>query len=159
MTICGIDSSTQRTGMSLFDYESGDLLEIHCIDLHKEQDKERRIDEMILAICGTLDQWNPSVIFIEDTWNKNNIEVTKMLTTIIGSVRYWCLSNDKKFNKILPSQWRSVVGLEKYGNKRQEFKQAAVEYIENNYGINVTDDEAEGILIGEAGVVILSDIE
>lgn len=159
MNICGIDSSTQRTGMSLFNLETGDLLEVYCIDLHKVQDKEQRIDEMILEICGVLDQWFPDVVYIEDTWNKNNIEVTKMLTTIIGGVRCWCLLNKRGFHKVLPSQWRSVVGLEKYGSKRKEFKQAAIEYINKNYGLNVSDDEAEGILIGEAGVIIKSDIE
>lgn len=44
MIICGIDSSTQKTGISKFDARTGELLTYTLIDLHKIKDKEKRID-------------------------------------------------------------------------------------------------------------------
>lgn len=153
MIICGIDSSTQKTGMSKFDSASGKLLTYTLIDLHKMKEKDKRIDQMILNICVQLNLWKPDVIYIEDTWDRNNIETLKMLTYIVGAVRYWCIENNKDFNKFIPAQWRKLVGLQKNGIKRSDYKQISIDYVKKKYGIDVNDDEADSILIGEAGIV------
>lgn len=153
MIICGIDSSTQKTGMSKFDSDTGKLLTYTLIDLHKMKEKDKRIDQMISTICAQLNLWKPDSIYIEDTWDRNNIETLKMLTYIVGAVRYWCIENNKVFNKFIPAQWRKLIGLQKNGIKRANYKQISIDYVKEKYGIDVGDDEADSILIGEAGVI------
>lgn len=100
MIICGIDSSTQKTGISKFDSCSGELLNYKLIDLHKIKDKDKRIDQMMLSICNQLTAWSPDIVYIEDTWDRNNIQTLKMLTYIVGGVRYWCLYNKKNLTNL-----------------------------------------------------------
>lgn len=154
MKICGIDAATYKTGMSLFEIDADkqyELIDRSLINLQKETNKEQRIDKMILDIANQLNVWSPDMVFIEDTWDRHNIETVKMLTYIVGGVRYWCLQHEIEFHKILPSAWRKLVGLQKAKDTRQDYKTAAIQMVKQNFHLDVTDDEAESILIGMAG--------
>lgn len=151
MKICGIDSATQKTGISLFD--NGILKDYTLIDLHKNKDAENRIQCMMIEIGKQLDVWYPDIIYIEDTTNQNNVKVLKQLTQIIGAVIYWCCLNNKEINLLVPSKWRSVSGIQKGKKKRNELKAESMKYVEEHYNLNVGDDVADAILIGEAGCV------
>ena len=147
--LCGIDSSTNRTAISYF--EDDKLVDYKVIDMHKITDKNERIDNMMLAIGAHLNMWNPDFVYQEDTWTSGNPETANMLTTIIGGVRFWCLNNKCGYHKIKPSVWRSQFGLNQFKAKRQELKEKSIEYVKGQYGVEVSDDEADAILIGLCG--------
>lgn len=148
--MCGIDSSSKKTGVSLF--INGKYSDHVLLDYSSITDKNSRIDLMISAIYEKLKEWNPSVVYQEEDWNAVNIETTKILSEIIGSVRGYCVANGIFFGKFLPSQWRSIVGIETGKKKRAELKQAAIDLVREKYGIDVNDDVAESICIGNATV-------
>lgn len=151
--LCGIDSSTKRTAISYF--EDGKLIEYKVIDFSKVKDKNERIDSMMLGIAAHLNYWKPDYIYQEDSWTSPNPETANMLTNIIGGVRFWSISNGCKYHKIKPSVWRAQFGLNAYKDKREVLKEKSINYVKELYGVEVSDDEADAILIGLCGTKIV----
>jgi Holliday junction resolvasome RuvABC endonuclease subunit len=146
--LCGIDSSTTRTGISRF--INGEYTDCILLD-HKDcKDLEYRTSLMIDSILQQLDQYEPDIIVIEDDWNKNNVQTTKALSEIIGAVHGYSRAHDVDFHKMLPSTWRSYLGFKVGGKKRDELKQMAIDYVSGKYGLKVNDDVAESCCIAEA---------
>ena len=80
--LCGIDSSTQKTGISLF--VNGEYKDSILINHSNCKDSELRVNMMIHSIIEKLNEWKPQIIAIEDDWNKQNVQVTKALSEITG---------------------------------------------------------------------------
>lgn len=150
--LCGIDSSSNRTAISYF--EDNKLVDYKVIDLKKIKDKNERIDTMMLSIAAHLNSWKPDYVYQEDTWTSGNPETANILTTILGGVRFWCISNNCIYHKIKPTVWRSQFGLNQYKAKREELKEKSIDYVKEKFGVSVSDDEADAILIGLCGTKI-----
>lgn len=150
MRLCGIDSSSRFTAISLF--VNGEYETYRLIDLHNIQDSEERMERMLLAIYETLDAYSPDVIYQEFTWVARNPKTALLLTIIVGAVKGWAVSHDCKFKEIAPSAWRKILGLNEYKDSRKELKQKAINYIEETIEIiPETDDVADAICIGFSG--------
>lgn len=149
--ILGVDASTKCSGYCLVD-ENGKLLSHSVFDYKGIKDVDERIDLQIKEFIKLFKEWKPDVCYVEDTWNKKNIETTKKLTNIIGAVRCLCIGYKCAFNLVLPSSWRSAIGIDGRKNtQREEFKQRAMDWVKEKYGLDVSDDEAEAICIACAG--------
>ena len=153
MKIAGIDASTTCSGISI--NEDGKLIFHDIIDMKKNKNTDQRIMNMMDAIGKFILNNSVDAVYIEDSWNKQNIETTKMLSNILGAVMYICKENNIPFTKLIPSTWRSAVGIPLYKNgrklKREELKQEAINKVNKTYKIDCGDDEAESICIAEAG--------
>ncbi|MGE9950112.1 hypothetical protein [Coprococcus catus] len=54
-------------------------------------------------------------------------------------------------NTIRPSSWRKAINLKQNKNiKREQLKQEAIDYVKEKYNIEVNDDIADAICIGDA---------
>lgn len=149
MRVCGIDGSTNKTGVSLFiDGEySGHML----IDLHKIKDSNIRVPKMMKEIKGVLDYYQPDIIVMEECLLKTNIATVKLLSYLAGAIILWAADNEVEFRFQLPSEWRKRVKIVQ-GPKtpRDKLKQEAIDMVKEKFGIDVTDDEAEAILIAHS---------
>lgn len=143
-----IDASTKKTGICLL--ENGKLTEYRLLDHSEIEDVEERIKVMSLDIIRQLNLWKPHIIYIEDSWSKFNVETTKLLTRVMGVTYGWALTNNCEWNCMLPSRWRKLAGIEQGKKKRSELKQASIDYVKNKYGIDVNDDVADCIAMGDA---------
>lgn len=152
--LCGIDSSTSNTGLSLF--VDGKLVSYKLITLDKKDTtKWERLNPMMKEIGEILNEWKPSIIYQEQSWKGRNVDTLKCLTNIMGGVRFWSLMNGSEYYVLLPSQWRSKLDLNKYMAEREELKDNAKQYIKEKYNIEVpTDDVSDAICIGLAGNLI-----
>ena len=154
MILCGIDSSTSNTSISLF--KDGKYEDYTLISINKKQypTKWERINPMLMEIAKVLEKYQPNVIYQEDSYKGNNIDNLKALTNILGGVRFWAITHDAEYYKLLPSQWRKVLKLNQYEADREILKQKTIEYIENTYKIDIpTDDVSDSIAIGAAGII------
>lgn len=146
MRVCGIDASTNKTGISLFiDGEySGHML----IDLHKIKDSNIRVPKMMQEIKNILDYYKPDIIVMEECLLKTNIATVKLLSYLAGAIISWAADNQVEFRFQLPSEWRKRVEIVQ-GPKtpREKLKQEAIDMVKEKFGIDVTDDEAEAVLI------------
>lgn len=148
--IIGIDASTNKTGIAIFQDEK--YVEHTLIDLHKIKDSSERIPKMMLAICDYLDKHKADKIIMEESMMTNNISTVKMLSSIAGAVMYYAASHNIEFKLDLPSAWRKRIGLTQGKTvKRDELKAEAIAAVKKEYGMNLTDDECESILIARSG--------
>ena len=70
-------------------------------------------------------------------------------------IKSWYAADDGyRLTTIRPTTWRKLVGIRQGRKKREELKQEAIALINNQFSINVNDDEAEAILIGKAAFLL-----
>ena len=68
----------------------------------------------------------------------------------MGAIWGYCILNDIAIEPILPSEWRTVLDINKPKADRPEYKRRAIKYVKDNFGLDVSDDEADAICIGVA---------
>lgn len=144
-----IDSSTKKTAFAVFDngvYIFSDYIHIEIDDM------EERFKQMVLQLLDVIVKNKPDIIYIEDTVVPRNVQTQRFLTRLQGAVYGYCVLNDCEFNAIRPTEWRKLVGLDQGGKKRDELKRKAIDLIKEFFKIEVDDDEAEAILIGQAAI-------
>ena len=77
-----------------------------------------------------------------------NIKTVKLLSYLAGAIISWAADNKVEFRFQLPSEWRKRIGLAQGPKKkREELKQEAIDLVKKRFGIDVTDDIAESVLI------------
>lgn len=156
MIVCGIDSSTNKTGISCFENDS--LKDFVLVDLHKIKDTDERISKMMKSVYEQLNKYSPDVVYVEDSWAKGNVKTLKNLSYLIGAIQGWCAANDRIYRHIMPSSWRKICDLnriEKGHADRCDLKTLSIMFANNTFGVCVTsDDEADCINIGYAGTIL-----
>ena len=153
-----VDASTKKTALSLF--INGELKAIKLIDCSFIPDEEKRVEVMSRYIYRWLDNIGPAIVYIEDTAVTRDARTQRMLTRIQGVVYTYCIFHDCEFNTIIPSSWRKYAGINQTkGMKREELKRQAVEKVKELYNIDVSDDAAESVLIGEGVIKIFDERE
>ena len=150
MKVVGIDASTNKTGIAVF--EDKKYVEHTLIDLHKIKNSGERIPKMMTAICDYLDKHKVDKIVMEESMMTNNIATVKMLSSIAGAVMYYAASHGIEFELTLPTHWRKKIGLSQSNKiKRDVLKAEAIAAVKQEYGLDLTDDECESILIARSG--------
>lgn len=142
-----LDTSTTRSGFGI--YANGKLDGSGVIDKSNIKNSAIRIDQMMFNVFDLLNEHKPGIVAIEETKAPRNAQTQRMLTMLLGAVRGWCICNDSEFVALPPSVWRKAV----YGHdikNRELAKKTAVEEVLRLYNMEVSDDEAEGILVGQA---------
>ena len=114
---------------------------------------------MSQAIWKLLDTLAPNILYIEETYAAVNPQTTKILTRLQGVVYAWCMNHECEFNTIRPSLWRKHLNFTQgKGIKRNQLKEQSVKYVLDNYGLDVGDDEADAICIGDAVLKMFGDL-
>lgn len=150
MIIAGIDGSTNSTGVAIM--ENGELKFFELIDLHKEKDAMKRIQNMLLKICEVLDRYNIDEVYMEKSILKTNVDTVQKLANLAGGIMLYCAQNNIDFNHPLPPEWRARIGIKQSNKiKREVLKEEAIFAVKKEYGIDVNDDIAEAILIARSG--------
>lgn len=150
MIIVGIDGSTNKTGVAIF--ENGQYIKHTLIDLHKVKDINERIPMMISEICKYINDIGPDKILMEETVLGSNTDTLKKLAYLAGGVMFYAYEHGIEFELVLPSQWRKKIGLSQSNKiKREVLKQESILAVKQEYGLDVTDDEADAILVCRSG--------
>lgn len=159
--LLSLDTSSSKTGWACYEnatYKKSGVIDFDTKELKKKYqgDSERRLEDMCLAIINLLKEYEPDIIVIEKLNVGRNMVAVRHLAKVIGVVYCYAILNDCFYYEIQPSQWRSQIGIQSIKKDRKQLKQEAIEYVKNNLGINVTDDEADSICAGIAYIKIFS---
>ena len=147
--LVSIDGSTQKSGIAYFC--NGKYVEHVLLNFSKDKNMENRFESMSKEIWKILDGYRPNIIYIEETYMANNPQTSKILTRLQGVVYAWCINNACEFNTIRPTSWRKQLNFQQGKNvKREQLKKQSLQYVLDNYGLEVTDDEADAICIADA---------
>lgn len=148
--LMSIDSSTNITGYAFF--INGVLKSYSTCDYSSIKNTQERIDNMILFICGMIENEHPDIVVTELTVVNRNAEAQRNLTMILGAIRYKCLELKIEYHSLRPTEWRKLIKNkdEKIPRKREELKKWSINKIKENYNIETySDDLSDAILIGQ----------
>lgn len=148
MKIIGIDGATKTSGVAVFEdcnYVTHKLISF-------SGDADVRIPKMMMAICEYIKEHKPDKVIMEKSLLKNNIDTVQKLANLAGAVMFYCYSKGIPFEHQYPSQWRKTIGLSQGSKvKKETLKAEAIAAVKQEYGMDLTDDESEAILIARSG--------
>lgn len=152
MIIMGIDSSTTSTGWAIIDTKlSGNsrLMAHGTIKPNSKLKTTNRIIHIGKELKEIIRSWEPEFIVIEEINVFRNAKSTRGLVGLIVYIEIILELRQALYTVLTPSQWRKLVGIK--GARRDELKQASIEFVKNKYAEAVNDDEGDAICIAEAG--------
>lgn len=150
MIVCGVDASSNKSGVSIL--QDGEIVGYTLIDLHRIRDINQRIPTMINEICKYINQFKPDKILMEETMLSANTDTLKKLAYLAGGVMFYAHRHNIKFELVMPTSWRRSVGLQQSSKiTREALKLESIQAVKIEYGLDVTNDEADSILIARSG--------
>lgn len=166
MEILGIDAATKKTGYSILNFETGDLVDYGLIKTNSTDVKDR-MKEIYFELNRIIEDNNIKVVVVEDVPvnSHSNLKTGKDLSILQGVILGICFEQHLPCTLYAPSGWRSIIGL--YNGTRARMKRAvqkelAVEKVNQLYNLSFNyyvrdtkskqsdDDIAESILIARA---------
>ena len=153
MNILSIDASTKSTGIAL--YKHNKLQKYDCIKA-SSSDLFNRIKVMVDAIEKQLEEnLNLDYVVLEQVRQEGfmNVKTYKALMYLQGCI---CMMIHQKFKHIrvqfmYPSEWRKVCKIgQGRGVQRKKQKQNDIQWVKQNFNIDVNDDIADAIGLGYA---------
>lgn len=158
MKIMGIDASTSAIGYSVFDGDN--LIVSGCLRPKNNKDWRERVVELSFVLNDIIRQFAPQKLYVEDVPLKKGSSTIQKLGTVQGMILTLCAFYHIEVCFLLPSIWRSPLGLydgTRQGTHRDILKHKAIDMVNSTFGKNLVwvssnskkneDDEAEGILI------------
>ena len=154
MKILSLDLSTKSSGWAIF--EDGLLKDYGCIT-SSSTDLLKRINVMIDGFNEILQKHNDiNKVIAEEVRPENglqNIKTHRALMWLQGGIALALYAFNKKLELelIYPSSWRSSIGIKTgRGVRRSSLKEKDIQFVKENYNLDVNDDVADAICIGYA---------
>lgn len=160
--ILSLDASTKNTGWAVF--QDTKLIDYGCIS-DNSKNRLKRIKYQTKEIEKIVKKYNFKNIVMEEvrppTDHMTNENTWKALMWLQASINLmlYDIGADVDIQYFYPSEWRKKCGIRNgKGVKRSQAKQYDIEFVENEYNINLhnNDDIADAIGIGHAYVNNLS---
>jgi Holliday junction resolvasome RuvABC endonuclease subunit len=150
MKILSFDQSTRVSGWAYF--EDGKYVESGIVDMNKSTlETDKRSFEMAKKIWKIIDKYQPDELIIENVQQQSSPSTVIILARLAGMIIGYAEAHNVHVHILLPSQWRKSLGYSQGAKvKRQELKQQSIDYVKNNFGLNLSEDECEAICINEA---------
>lgn len=154
MKILALDLSTKSSGWAIF--QDSILIDYGCIS-STSTDLMKRINIMLDGIKEILQKHNDiEKIYAEEVRPENgmqNIKTHRALMWLQGVIALEIYNFNKKIELelIYPSSWRAAIGIKTgRGIKRTSLKEKDMQFVKENYNLDVNDDIADAICIGYA---------
>lgn len=152
--ILALDQATKISGWSVFDNEN--LIKFGVFTA-RDNDVDQRIEIVKNYLINMIDFWRPDKVILEDiqlqqfgprsTNNVEGVTTFKSLAHLQGVLINTLLENNIAYEVVHTAVWREHCGVK--GKSRADKKRSAQLIVKNIYGINVTQDEADAICIGQ----------
>lgn len=157
--ILSLDQSSNLTGYSV--YKNEEFLSYGILSLkditsksHGELYYDEKVENVKQFLIRCIDYFKPDIVVIEDIQRQSNVRTFKDLAYLHGVLKNYLYENNIPFVSISPSAWRGELKIK--GRKRVDVKKNTQSYVKDNFGIEVTEDEADAICIGIATSKMLS---
>ena len=163
VTLLSLDTSSTKTGWAVF--KNGIYKESGVLNWSHIKETEDRLQIMYIDIIQHIQKYEPDILVIEKdivgSGKRQNMSTINTLVKLIGGIWAYCvqLNMDTPMNlptgefvifykEYTPSEWRKLVGINT--RKRDDCKAASIKRIKDKYNLDVDDNEADAINIGEA---------
>lgn len=155
--LLALDQASVITGYAIF--ENDKLITYGKIKLEDEEIGPRLLT-LRNEIKKLIDENNITTVAFEDIQMQasvgNNVKTFKVLANVYGVILELCEELQLKYKIVSSNTWKSTLKIK--GKNRTEQKKNAQNYVQETYGVNCTQDEADAICIGshmciaEAGI-------
>lgn len=153
MIVLALDPSTKNSGWAI--YQDQELIKHGCITA-SSTNLYKRIHKMTEEIEKILKNNKINLVVIEDVFPEdvhNNRNVFNALMYLQGFITDLLNTYKITFKFYVASEWRKKCGIHTgRGIKRESLKPKDIQFVQNQFGIKVNDDEADAICIGFAEV-------
>lgn len=143
--IIGLDMSTKSSGYSVF--KNGKLIKFGVWKQKQEIAWRERCIYMGNELSELIDTYSPFFIYCEDTILSgecgNNVQTVKQLSVLQGIVLGVCAVHNVKIEFLMPSKWRSDLGVydgTREGTKRPIMKKKTIDKVNAIFGTNLYYD-------------------
>ena len=147
--VIAFDQATENFGLSIFDDNQLVFYSLYTFsgDVVSRLTKIKKfITEIVLPL------WQPDYVVMEDIQYQYGAVLTyKILAMLLGVIEVACNEANVKYEVVSPNVWRKYAGTA--GKSRREEKMLSVAVVHEKYGVKVSDDVAEAILIGRYGAM------
>lgn len=146
--ILSLDQSTRITGYAIFD--NNNLIKVGKFDISPSGDIGQRLVRFRDKILSLIKEYNINKVCFEEIQLQNNIinnvDTFKKLANVYGVLLETLVEIDMEYEIVSSNTWKSKCGIRKLGREKE--KKAAQDFVNNTYGIKVTQDEADAICLG-----------
>lgn len=147
-----LDQSSRITGWAVFDNKT--LIAHGHFSIPANKTISQRLNLFVDHLNDLKNKYNIQKIYYEGIQYQNNAETYKKLAYIQAMIIY--TNNQIPLLELTPSHWRSIIkdkhGI-KFGRNRSEQKQQALNFVKQFFNKNTTEDEADAICLGYAGIL------
>ena len=151
MILLSLDLSSKSSGWAIF--KDSMLIDSGCVT-SSSTDLMKRINVMKDGIKTIVEKYNPDKVVAEEVRPENgmqNVKTHRALMWVQGAIALMLYDYNKKIELelIYPSSWRAAIGIKTgRGIKRTSLKEKDIQFVKENYNLDVNDDEADAICIG-----------
>lgn len=149
-----LDQASRTTGWAIYDNKN--LITSGHFSIPANKTMQQRLISFVDHLQDLITKYHVEKIYYEGIQYQSNIETYKKLAYIQAMIIYNAASDNIPILELTPSHWRSVIkdkhGI-KFGRSRTEQKQKAQEFVKDFFNQNVTEDEADAICLGYAGIL------
>ena len=146
--ILSLDQSTRVTGFAIFD--DGSLIKVGKFDISPAGEIGNRLVRFRKKILSLIEEYNINKVCFEEIQLQNNVmnnvDTFKKLANVYGVLLETLIEIGMDYEIISSNTWKSKCGIRKLGRDKE--KKAAQDFVNNTYGIKVTQDEADAICLG-----------
>jgi Holliday junction resolvasome RuvABC endonuclease subunit len=150
MKVLALDQSTRVSGYTVFD--NGEYVHSGMIDMSKSKlETGKRSFEMAKAIWKIIKQYKPEYLILEETQQQTNAKIVIVLSRLQGMIIGYAEAHGVKVHILEPAKWRKALSYSQGPKvKRAELKQQSIDYVKENLGMDLPEDQAESCCIGIA---------
>lgn len=151
MILLSLDLSSKSSGWAIF--KDSMLIDSGCVT-SSSTDLIKRINVMKDGIKTIVEKYNPDKVVAEEVRPENgmqNVKTHRALMWVQAAIALMLYDYNKKIELelIYPSSWRAAIGIKTgRGIKRTSLKEKDIQFVKENYNLDVNDDEADAICIG-----------
>ena len=144
MTITlALDQATRITGYAIFHDDK--LVKVDQFEL-TDLEIGTRLKKYKKKILQLIEDYNVNQVLFEEIQLQQNVDTFKKLAMLYGVTMLLLEEKEIKYDIVSSNTWKSKCKIKKTG--RETEKQAAQRFVENNYGIHVSQDKADAICLG-----------
>ena len=150
MKVLAFDQSTRRSGWAYF--VDGQYIKSGVVDMFKSTlDTDERSFEMAKELWKIIKKYKPDELVIEQVQNQSNTKTVIILARLAGMVIGYAEAHGIKTHTIEPTCWRGALSYRQGPKvKREELKQQSIDYVKENFSLDLIEDECEAIAEGVA---------
>lgn len=157
IVILAFDQASSVTGWAVLSNEK--LIDHGVIKVKSyHTTPDERIMEMFCKIREVMETFEPDAVVMEDVAKQKNVYSLIRLARVQGAMMEMCREMGiGTLDIVKPSIWRESLHFKQGRTERKELKRQAQAFVKDKYGIDVCEDEADAICIGEYYIISKED--